>query len=96
MAKFETDRQALPGPWDDPLVFRLKRGERTVEVEVQRDAAIAFAWAPQHIGGLASSAALDQIDLFLLDLEEAVERLYDENPQERLSLNWRDIYPDQS
>ena len=93
MARFEVDRSSLPGSWDEPLIFRLTRGEQTVVAEVERGAVVEFAWAPQNVGGLASRAALDQIDIFLLDLEDAVERLYEQDPKDRLSLDWNDLHP---
>jgi hypothetical protein len=95
MARFEVDRCSLPGPWDDPLVFRLTRAAQTIDVEVRRDAAFEFTWAPST-PGFAALLAHNRIDDFLLDLEEAVERLYEENPQARMSLAWSELYPDQS
>ena len=46
--------------------------------------------------GRFPSLTQDRIDDFLLDLEEAVERIYEQSPQERLSLGWSDLYPDRS
>jgi hypothetical protein len=86
------DRSSLPAPWDDPLVFRLIGAERTIDVEVQRSAAFEFTWAPEG----SISFMHDRIDIFLLDLEEAVDRLYDEHSKERMILDWNDLYSDRS
>lgn len=92
MARFEVDRLSLPGAWDAPLLFNLRRGEQSVVAEVQRDAAVDFAWSPSA-SGIAMFFASDRIDDFLLNLEEAVERLYDEAPRERLTVDWSALYP---
>ena len=92
MARYEVDRRCLPGPWDDPLIFQLKRGAHVVVAEVQRGAALECSWAPSS-PGLAWFTAPDRIEVFLLDLEDAVERLLEKNFQDRLNLKWADLYP---
>lgn len=91
MATFEVDRHSLPASWEKSLLFKLTRGEQTVEVEVRRDAALEFAWAPS-----AGWFASDRMEAFLSDLEEAVDRLYEMSPTKRLTLNWNDLYPERS
>ena len=92
MTEFQVDRSTLPGPWDDPLIFTLRRGRENIVAQVDRGAAFEYSW-PGTAPGTAAFLAPDRTDTFILDLEEAVNRLYDESPQQRYELNWDSLYP---
>jgi len=92
MSGFKVDRDSLPKPWDDPLVFKLTRGEQAVSAEVRRDAAQEYTLAESAVG-VAAFLAPDRIDAFLLALEAAVDRGFDEEHRQPLTLDWYALYP---
>jgi hypothetical protein len=93
MCGFKVDRQSLPEPWDNPLLFRLTRGAETVEAEVRREAALDYSW-PRTVNVIAAVFTPERIEDFLMALEAAVDRNYDEPGQQRIILDWNALYPD--
>ena len=79
---------ALPGPWDDPLIFRLTKATNSMTLsQVQRDAAFdIFVGTDRRRDGRVLLRG-NEFDDSYPGLEEAVNSLYDQDPQQKFILD---------
>jgi hypothetical protein len=91
---FTIDRSDLPKPWANPLIFTLRSGDLSISAQVKQAAAIEYqsAWRG---GNLALALAAQRTEYFVRSVEEAVNRIVQNQPASptSLMLDWDDINP---
>lgn len=95
MANLRIDRDALPKPWANPLIFVLTSSGCSVEAEIEQEAAIEYqsAW---RSGGVAFALAPQRTEYFVQSVEDAANRMLstgDPASSPRLFLRWADLNP---
>lgn len=95
MANLRIDRDALPKPWANPLIFVLTGSGCSLEAEIEQEAAIEYQ-STWRAGGIASALAPQRTEYFVQSVEDAANRMLstaDPACSPRLFIRWSDLNP---